>query len=307
MTQEELNTKVSLLKDRLMRLSKATSDLRRKNDPGYVSFETNMQIANNSIDLLDNYQISSWILTDKQLRNALEQAISAIHNCSSYIAEPTYNLAIDDYGNKNGLLYNHYAVRDERNLLIDGWHIPSEDDYAALFNYCGGALGGSKISDANTRYWDDINNITNEYKFNARGSGRRQSKTNEFINLRTSFHVWLFDFMSGNQARLFNISHNYLIYSPPGHLTTIRRTDGISVRAVKNTTKLSHGESGLYFGNDGRKYRTICIGNHEWLADNLAETKFRNGDDVPEVTDGAEWAALTTAGMCAYNNDWSNV
>ena len=33
----------------------------------------------------------------------------------------------------------------------------------------------------------------------------------------------------------------------------------------------------------------------------------RDGTDIPEVTDNAVWAALTTGAMCAYNNDWNNV
>lgn len=62
-----------------------------------------------------------------------------------------------------------------------------------------------------------------------------------------------------------------------------------------------------YIGNDGKVYRTIKINDKVWTADNLAETKFRDGSDIPNVTDNAEWEALTTAGMCAYNNDINNI
>lgn len=82
---------------------------------------------------------------------------------------------------------------------------------------------------------------------------------------------------------------------------------GVGIRPCKLLTELKHGETGTYVGNDSKVYRTICIGNIEWLADNLAETKCRNGDLIPEVTDNAAWAALTTGALCAYNNDWNNV
>jgi hypothetical protein len=45
----------------------------------------------------------------------------------------------------------------------------------------------------------------------------------------------------------------------------------------------------------------------EYIADNLAETKYRAGSDIPIVTDNAEWAALTSGALCAYDNDWTNV
>jgi uncharacterized protein (TIGR02145 family) len=51
---------------------------------------------------------------------------------------------------------------------------------------------------------------------------------------------------------------------------------GLSVRFVKTSTTLTDGQSGTYTGNDGKVYRTICIGTQEWLADNLNETKYRN-------------------------------
>ena len=81
---------------------------------------------------------------------------------------------------------------------------------------------------------------------------------------------------------------------------------GMSVRPVKDSTILTHGQSGTYVGNDGKVYRTICIGTQEWLADNLCETLYRDGSPIPEVTDAATWAALTTGARCSYDNDESN-
>jgi len=80
---------------------------------------------------------------------------------------------------------------------------------------------------------------------------------------------------------------------------------GMSVRLVKDSTTLTHGQTGTYTGNDGRVYSTICIGTQEWLSESLCETEYRNGDPILEVTDNAAWAALTTGARCSYNNDES--
>ena len=82
---------------------------------------------------------------------------------------------------------------------------------------------------------------------------------------------------------------------------------GASIRLIKDSTTLSHGQTGTYTGNDGRVYQTICIGTQEWLSENLMETKYRNGDAIPEVTDNTAWAALATGARCAYNNTITNV
>ena len=62
-----------------------------------------------------------------------------------------------------------------------------------------------------------------------------------------------------------------------------------------------------YLGNDGKAYRTVKIGTQVWTADNLAETKFRNLTDIPNVTDDSEWIASIGAARCAYNNNEANV
>jgi len=45
------------------------------------------------------------------------------------------------------------------------------------------------------------------------------------------------------------------------------------------------------------------IGTQEWMGENLRVTHYRNGDAIPNVTDNATWAGLTTGAYCWYSND----
>jgi uncharacterized protein (TIGR02145 family) len=51
---------------------------------------------------------------------------------------------------------------------------------------------------------------------------------------------------------------------------------------------------------------TVVIGTQEWMLRNLDVTKYRNGDDIPEITDQTQWNNLTTGAWCYYNNDSAN-
>ncbi len=48
---------------------------------------------------------------------------------------------------------------------------------------------------------------------------------------------------------------------------------------------------------------TIVIGTQQWMNKNLDLAFYKNGDPIPQVSDGATWAALTTGAWCYYNND----
>jgi uncharacterized protein (TIGR02145 family) len=48
------------------------------------------------------------------------------------------------------------------------------------------------------------------------------------------------------------------------------------------------------------------IGTQTWTACNLEVTTYRDGTPIPEVTDNAAWAALTTGAWCYYANNSSN-
>jgi|GEM_PF-2382008 len=62
-------------------------------------------------------------------------------------------------------------------------------------------------------------------------------------------------------------------------------------------------EIGTMIGNDGRTYQTIKIGNQWWMAENLRETKYRDGTLINCVTGNSNWASLNAGAYCAYNND----
>jgi len=50
-------------------------------------------------------------------------------------------------------------------------------------------------------------------------------------------------------------------------------------------------------------YKTIIIGNQEWMAENLRVTHFQDGSKVPIVLNNNSWSNLTSAAMCWYDND----
>jgi uncharacterized protein (TIGR02145 family) len=58
---------------------------------------------------------------------------------------------------------------------------------------------------------------------------------------------------------------------------------------------------------DGNVYQTVLIGDQCWMMENLKVTHYRNGDPIPNVTDGTEWNGLSTGAYCAYENDEGHV
>lgn len=205
---------------------------------------------------------------------------------------------------KYGLLYNWYAATDVRNICNTGWHIPENSEVVILYNQLGGyQYAGGHLKDFNILYWQSPNiGADNLSEFNGRGSGYRKYDLGTFTNIKKSLCLWTKTPNSGSY-----IEWDIQVNSAYGYYANRNPKFGASIRPMKDTTTLSDGQTGTYTGNDGKIYRTICIGTQEWLADNLAETKYRNGDTIPEVTDNSAWAALTTGALCAYNNDWSNV
>lgn len=57
---------------------------------------------------------------------------------------------------------------------------------------------------------------------------------------------------------------------------------------------------------DGNVYNTVKIGTQIWMIENLKVTKYRNRDQIYNITDYTEWHNTQTGAYCWYNNDISN-
>jgi len=223
-------------------------------------------------------------------------------------------------GPSYGLLYNWYASTDVRNIANTGWHVSNLDDWKTLMlyldpateilsDYSGSEIAGSALKETGTIYWSSPNSdATNSVKFNGRGSGYRGYDTGFFYDEKDSGYFWLSDLVDGYGNAFIEASDGFMVASTYDDSFYVDyRKYGDSIRLVKDSTILTHGQTGTYTGNDGKVYSTICIGTQEWLSRNLVETKYRNGDSIPEVTNDAAWIALTDGALCAYENNWDNI
>jgi len=57
---------------------------------------------------------------------------------------------------------------------------------------------------------------------------------------------------------------------------------------------------------EGNIYNLIRIGKQLWMKENLKVIHYRNGDTIPNVTDGTAWMNLTTGAYCDYDNTPDN-
>ena len=75
------------------------------------------------------------------------------------------------------------------------------------------------------------------------------------------------------------------------------------------------GDYGSVIDIDGNVYKTVKIGNQEWMAENLKVTHYRNGDPIPNITKHDKWRTHLsreslkyrhTGAYCVYHNISSN-
>ena len=214
---------------------------------------------------------------------------------------------------KYGNLYNWPCTQGTGDYSLiplamenQGWMIPRFTQESTPFINYVGANGAYKIQDANLAYWGGTNNNnpTNILGMTIRGSGKRGT-SGAFEYLNTAHWFWIM--LSGRQ---FTVTQSRVSQSITR--SELYSTEGCSIRLVR---ALQIGEQtipdgqpvGTYTGNDGLVYPTTRIGDQVWLACNLAETKLRNGDLIPVITDNAQWASQTGKAMCYYGNDFNNV
>jgi len=58
---------------------------------------------------------------------------------------------------------------------------------------------------------------------------------------------------------------------------------------------------------DGNVYSTVVIGDQHWMAENLKVTKYRNGDNITNITNNSLWGSDTSGAYGVYDNNASNL
>jgi len=78
------------------------------------------------------------------------------------------------YKNVYGALYNWYTI-NTGNLCPNGWHVPTNAEFATLIGYLGGSgIAGGKLKEMGTVHWSSPNTgATNQSGFTALGGGFR--------------------------------------------------------------------------------------------------------------------------------------
>ena len=211
---------------------------------------------------------------------------------------------------KYGFMYNWYAANDSRNIANTGWSVPTISNQQTLSTFLGGNnVAGGKLKETGFVHWDSPNTgATNTSNFNARGGGERDDSTGAFSAIKEVQSYWAQYGANATEGYVSTVTYQsgtYTAYSGATFITKPKQA-GIGVRLIKDTTSLTNGQTGTYTGNDGKVYRTICVGTQEWVADNLVETKYRNLDAIPEVIPNATWVGLSTGARCSYDNNPSN-
>ena len=251
-------------------------------------------------DYIDGFKVGLWT----------PPAIHSVRRGAEPNLYDYWTLRVKKLGILYGALYNHHAVVDERELTSsEDWYVMETYNWVDLIekideNAEGDPpqtnVAGGLLKEEGTENWMSPNtDATNSIGMTIRPGGSRNGDDGTFSGLQYS-----------SIYRRSDISNSFISFSYNSNVALfigeLSNNQGAYIRLINLDTELSIGETGTYVGNDGRVYKTICIdlyGPCEILAENLVETKYRDGSDIPIVTDNAEWAALTTGAMCYYNND----
>ena len=81
--------------------------------------------------------------------------------------------------------------------------------------------------------------------------------------------------------------------------------------SVRNTIAMEMSEwyadeNGPLTDVDGNTYRTVVIGDLEWMAEDLKVTRYRNGAPIATGFSGAQWITLTSGAYAVYPYDQTN-
>jgi uncharacterized protein (TIGR02145 family) len=131
-----------------------------------------------------------------------------------------------------GRLYNYYAVKDQRGLAPDGWHVPTDEEWTTLTTYLGGeSIAGGKLKEVGTLHWISPNiGATNESGFTTLPSGFRYYDDGRFNRYGSADIFW-----SSNDYITGTAWSRGMLYDRSDMIRTVYQNNyGFSVRCIKD-------------------------------------------------------------------------
>jgi uncharacterized protein (TIGR02145 family) len=177
-------------------------------------------------------------------------------------------------------------------VFITGWHVPTWPEWETLITLLGGFTGAGGKMKLITE-WDAPNTgADNSSGFSASPAGQRDPASGAFSNILMFNTIWSSD--------------PEPVGSPGTRYCAMLGYDNANVEEPvfmggEATAGISTGNSIRLVKDDSVDPGTV-LDTQVWMAANLRTTHWADGTPIPIVTDNAAWAALTTAGMCYYNN-----
>jgi uncharacterized protein (TIGR02145 family) len=114
-------------------------------------------------------------------------------------------------------------------------------------------------------------------------------------------------FTSGNGSLIYNISGKASFSGIASFAISIGgKTCAMNVTVNDVTQNPTSGYGSNISDIDGNTYKTVYIGNQQWMAENLKVTKYNDGATILNITDNSQWTNLTTGAWAYYDNDAAN-
>jgi uncharacterized protein (TIGR02145 family) len=130
-----------------------------------------------------------------------------------------------------GRLYTWYAVTDSRNICPKGWHVPTDNEWAALNSLLGGeGVSGGKLKETGLSHWITPNSDANNSSgFTATPGGwRYYGGASEYLGY---FSYW----WSSTEENADNAWWRQVNYGGPSlSRNTMNKKFGLSVRCLKD-------------------------------------------------------------------------
>ena len=156
-----------------------------------------------------------------------------------------------------GRLYTWAAANE---ACPEGWHLPTTDEFDTLFTAVGGQSTAAKKLKS-TSGWNNNGNGTDDFLFSALPAGIWYGQDEYYNYLGDHANFWSSIEKNSGNANYMNLYSGY----DNARMLDHNKDDGMSVRCVRD--KREYGT--LTDTRDGQTYKTITIGDQEWMAENL--------------------------------------